>query len=94
MKTLMIAATALGLLATVPAFAQDLRFGVGRDGLTVRGDDDRRGGRMQERGFDDRRGRRGDERGYRRAERECRTVTTRRQRPNGTMVVTRERQCS
>ncbi len=87
MKKLAYALTALGLLAAVPASAQEFRFRAGPDGVVIRSDDDRR--RVIER-----RVYREGPRYYRRYRgEECRIVTTRRERPNGTIVVRRERRC-
>lgn len=87
MKKLALAFTALTLLAAAPATAQEFRLRAGRDGVTIRSDDDRR--RVIER-----RVYRDGPREYRRFRGErCRIVTTRRERPNGTVVIRRERRC-
>jgi len=96
MKKIMLSVLALGILATSPASAQEFRLRAGPDGVTIRNDDDRgrRDGRRDDRRFEERRfeDRRGERRVYRR-EPDCRMVTTRRERPNGTIVVRRERVC-
>ncbi len=90
MKKLAYAFTALGLLAAVPATAQEFRLRAGPDGVTIRNDDDR----YDRRRVIERRVYRDEPRAYRRFDRDdCRIVTTRRERPNGTIVVRRERIC-
>lgn len=92
MKFLTLGALAVALLFSTPSFSQDVRIRAGEGGISVRTDDGRPGYRRDRR--PDRviiRERRSD-RFDRRRER-CRDVTVRTQRPNGTVVVRRERRC-
>ncbi|WP_439573077.1 hypothetical protein [Phreatobacter sp.] len=92
MKYLSLGALAAALLFSAPSFAQDLRIRAGEGGISVRAGDDRPGYRRN----------RGSERVIireRRAPRvvvreRCRNVVIRTERPNGTVVVRRERRCS
>ncbi len=92
MKYLSLGALAAALLFTTPSFAQDVRIRAGDGGISVRAGDDRPGYRRH----------RGPDRVIireRRAprvvirERGCRNVVIRTERPNGTVVVRRERRC-
>jgi hypothetical protein len=91
MKYLSLGALAAALLFTTPSFAQDLRIRAGEGGISVRAGDDRPGYRRH----------RGPDRVIireRRAPRvvvreRCRNVVIRTERPNGTVVVRRERRC-
>jgi len=91
MKKLAYAFTALSLLAAVPAGAQEFRLRAGPDGVTIRNNEDR----FDRRRVIERRVYRDEPRAYRRSndDGDCRIVTTRRERPNGTVVVRRERRC-
>ena len=101
MKRFLLATAALGLLATAlppasPAAAQEFRFRAGPDGVGISRDDDRYDRYRDRREFE-RREYRDERRGYRRFDDdddECRVVTTRRYRPDGSVVVSRERRCS
>lgn len=92
MKYLSLGALAAALLFTTPSFAQDLRIRAGEGGISVRAGDDRPGYRRH----------RGPDRVIireRRAPRvvvreRCRNVVVRTERPNGTVVIRRERRCS
>jgi hypothetical protein len=92
MKYLSLGALAAALLFTTPSFAQDLRIRAGEGGISVRAGDDRPGYRRH----------RGPDRVIireRRAPRvvvreRCRNVVIRTERPNGTVVIRRERRCS
>ncbi len=92
MKYLSLGALAAALLLTTPSFAQDLRIRAGEGGISVRAGDDRPGYRRH----------RGPDRVIireRRAPRvvvreRCRNVVVRTERPNGTVVIRRERRCS
>ena len=103
MKYLTLGALAAGLLLATPSFAQDVRIRAGESGISVRAGDDRPGLRRH-RGGDrviirDRRPDRvviRDRRPDRVVIRDrgpCRVVTVRTERPNGTVVVRRERRC-
>lgn len=91
MNYLSLGALAAALLFTTPSFAQDLRIRAGEGGISVRAGDDRPGYRRH----------RGPDRVIireRRAPRvvvreRCRNVVIRTERPNGTVVVRRERRC-
>lgn len=91
MKYLTLGALAAALLFTTPSFAQDLRIRAGEGGISVRAGDDRPGYRRH----------RGPDRVIireRRAPRvvvreRCRNVVIRTERPNGTVVIRRERRC-
>lgn len=91
MKYLSLGALAAALLFTTPSFAQDLRIRAGEGGISVRAGDDRPGYRRH----------RGPDRVIireRRAPRvvvreRCRNVVIRTERPNGTVVIRRERRC-
>jgi hypothetical protein len=90
MKTLLLATAAIGVIATtLPAASQEFRFRAGPDGVAIGRDDDR---------YDRYRDRRVIERRVYRDryddDDDCRTVTTRRYRPDGSVVVRRERRCS
>ncbi|MDP2803998.1 MAG: hypothetical protein Q8O26_19175 [Phreatobacter sp.] len=97
MKSIALGALAAVLFFSAPSFAQDLRIRAGEGGISVRSGDDRR---------DDRRGYRrdrGEDRviirerrseGFGRGRERCRDVTVRTQRPNGTIVIRRERRCN
>jgi len=102
MKFLSLGALAAALLFTTPSFAQDVRIRAGEGGISVRAGDDRPGYRRDRGG--DRvviRERRGPDRVIireRRAPRfvvreRCRNVVIRSERPNGTIVIRRERRC-
>jgi hypothetical protein len=97
MRKLLLAAT-FGVLAAAPAFAQEPIIGIGPNGVTVRpGVDQRYDRRYDERRFDERRmdrERYRERRVYRDYDEECRTVTTRIRRGDGSVVVRRERRCS
>ncbi len=92
MKYLSLGALAAALLFTTPSFAQDVRIRAGEGGISVRAGDDRPGYRRH----------RGPDRVIireRRAPRvvvreRCRNVVIRTERPNGTVVIRRERRCS
>jgi len=92
MKYLSLGALAAALLFTTPSFAQDLRIRAGEGGISVRAGGDRPGYRRH----------RGPDRVIireRRAPRvvvreRCRNVVVRTERPNGTVVIRRERRCS
>jgi hypothetical protein len=88
MKKIILAA-AFGVLASVPALAQEPRIRIGPDGVTIRPGEDPRYDRRR---FDDRRYR--ERRVYRDYDEDCRTVTTRVRRADGSVVVRRERRCS
>ena len=93
MKYLTLGALAAGLLLATPSFAQDVRIRAGESGISVRAGDDRPGLRRHRGG--DRviiRDRRPD-RVVIRDRGPCRVVTVRTERPNGTVVVRRERRC-
>lgn len=95
MKKLVLSIAAVGVIATaVPASAQEFRLRAGPDGVTIRNDDDR-WDRRRDRRVIERRVYRDEPRAYRRFRdvEECRIVTTRRERPNGTIVVRRQRVC-
>lgn len=89
MKKILLAAAALGILAGTPAVAQEFRLRAGPDGVTVRGGDD---DRFDRRRYEERRVYR-DRRVMREDRDDCRTVTTRVRRGDGSVVVRRERQC-
>ncbi len=92
MKALTLGALAAALLFSAPAFAQDVRIRAGEGGVSIRSDDGGPGYRRH----------RGPDRVIireRRAPRvvvreRCRNVVIRTERPNGTVVVRRERRCS
>lgn len=101
MKFIALGALAAALLFSAPSFAQDLRIRAGEGGISVRSGDDRRDDRREDRrGY---RRDRGEDRviirerrseGFGRGRERCRDVTVRTQRPNGTIVIRRERRCS
>lgn len=105
MKFAALGALAATLLLATPSFAQDVRIRAGEGGVSIRSDDGRDGrrhwrdGRRSERVIirdrrPDRviiRDRRPDRVVIR--DRGCRNVTIRTERPNGTVVIRRERRC-
>jgi hypothetical protein len=108
MKIAVLGALGAALLLATPSFAQDVRFRAGEGGVSIRTDDGRDGRRDDRRwrGGDRRgdwRGDRGPDRVIirdRRPDRvvirergNCRNVTIRSERPNGTVVIRRERRC-
>ncbi len=104
MKYLSLGALAATLLFATPSFAQDLRIRAGEGGISVRAGEDRPGYRRG-RGPDreivrERRGpdrvviREGRSERYGRSRERCRDITVRSERPNGTVVIRRERRCS
>ncbi|WP_296579846.1 hypothetical protein [Phreatobacter sp.] len=96
MKLIALGALAATLLFSAPTFAQDLRIRAGEGGISVRSGDDRRDDRRsyrRDRGPDrviirERRSER-----FNRGRERCRDVTVRTQRPNGTIIIRRERRC-
>ncbi|MFN6952638.1 MAG: hypothetical protein ACK4NE_08640 [Albidovulum sp.] len=93
MKYLSLGALAATLLFATPSFAQDLRIRAGEGGISVRAGEDRPGYRRG-RGPDREiiRERRSER--YGRSRERCRDITVRSERPNGTVVIRRERRCS
>lgn len=92
MKCLALSAFAAALLVSAPSFAQDLRIRAGEGGVRIRAEDSRAGWR-RDRGPD--RVIIRERRGPRVIVRErCRNVVIRTERPNGTVVIRRERRCS
>jgi hypothetical protein len=106
MKIAAFGALAALLIAT-PSFAQDVRIRAGEDGVRIRAEDGRDGRRDWRERRSDRVIIRERERGPdrviirdRRPDRvvirdrgDCRNVTIRSERPNGTVVIRRERRC-
>jgi hypothetical protein len=106
MKLAALGALAAALLLATPSFAQDVRIRAGEGGVSIRSDDGRDGRRNWR---DDRRSdrviirdRRPDrviirdrrpDRVVIRDRGNCRNVTIRSERPNGTVVIRRERRC-
>ncbi len=92
MKILALGAFAAALLVAAPSFAQDLRIRAGENGVRIR-TDDRGPGWRRDRGPD--RVIIRERRAPRVIVRErCRNVVIRSERPNGTVVIRRERRCS
>jgi hypothetical protein len=99
MKIAVLGALGAALLLATPSFAQDVRIRAGEGGVSIRADDGRDGRRGDRRW----RGDRGPDRVIIRDRRpgrvvirergNCRNVTIRSERPNGTVVIRRERRC-
>jgi hypothetical protein len=96
MKLAVLGALGAALIFAAPAFAQDVRIRAGESGVSIRAGDGQDRGR---RGW---RGDRGPDRVIIRdrrpdrvviRDRRCRNVTVRTERPNGTVVIRRERRC-
>ncbi|MDP3545137.1 MAG: hypothetical protein Q8S29_03065 [Phreatobacter sp.] len=92
MKYLSLGALAATLLFATPSFAQDLRIRAGEGGISVRAGEDRPGYRRG-RGPDRVIIREGRSERYGRSSERCRDITVRSERPNGTVVIRRERRC-
>ncbi len=90
MKILALGAFAAALLVSAPSFAQDVRIRAGENGVRIRTDDGRGPGWRRDR--PDRVIIR-ERRGPRVMRERCRNVVIRSERPNGTVVIRRERRC-